>query len=395
MEPEAYVPTQLQREQENQRLPPCLFERKAMKVEACSVTNFKVFEHYELKFVHKTLDEISDRFCVLGDNGSGKTSLLQAIALTLGMATGRIHSVDRFDWIGFLPERYGRRGTPRIELTVRFSKEEIEATREISARWRDSMPQEFWSQRKYQEPGDSEIVQIRLEGSSLRWSSYAQLLQFRGRRNAIPLLQTGTVPRDLLAHLPDIFWFDQYRNLAATQAAPNDSDPTQGSGGNASFAIGVSRLRRYLNGWMLAEQGKHRYKYSYLTQLQEKFQRIFPDRHFAGVEQMPGVDSPTAEDFYFLISDGHSEYDIAEMSAGEQAVFSILYDFVRLHIDHSVVLIDEIDLNLHPPAAQLLVNELYRIGPHCQFIFTTHAHAVSAILNPEEIHRLPGGTPCL
>jgi hypothetical protein len=41
----------------------------------------------------------------------------------------------------------------------------------------------------------------------------------------------------------------------------------------------------------------------------------------------------------------HSD-DIVEMSAGEQSVFPIFYEFVRQQIAHSVVLIDEIDLNL-------------------------------------------------
>lgn len=366
-----------------------------MKIESCTIERFKLFDQYNLRFVNGSLDEVSDRFCVLGDNGSGKTSLLQAVALTLGMATGRIRSVSEFDWIGFLPERYTHGGMPRIELIVRFSQEEIEATREVGARWRDAMPQEFWRSRSYQLPGDSEVVRVWMEGTSLRWDSYAQLLQFRGRHYATQLLKTDPTVRDAFAHLPGIFWFDQYRNLAATQPVQDDTDITQGSGPKASFEVGVSRLRRYLSGWMLVEQQRGAYKQSYLSQLQEHFQRVFPDRQFAGVEQMPGVASPTAEDFYFLISDGRHEYDIAEMSAGEQSVFALLYDFVRLHIANSVILIDEIDLNLHPPAAQLLVRSLRRIGPDCQFIFTTHSDAVSAIISPEETHRLPGGVLCL
>lgn len=47
---------------------------------------------------------------------------------------------------------------------------------------------------------------------------------------------------------------------------------------------------------------------------------------------MPGVDSPTPEDYYFLISDGRRNYDIVEMSAGEQSVFPILYEFVRQQV---------------------------------------------------------------
>jgi predicted ATP-binding protein involved in virulence len=83
------------------------------------------------------------------------------------------------------------------------------------------------------------------------------------------------------------------------------------------------------------------------------------------------------------------------MSSGEQSVFPILYEFVRQQIAHSVVLIDEIDLNLHPPVAQLLVSQLPKIGPTCQFILTTHSEAVNNIIGEDETFRLPGGSLCL
>jgi predicted ATPase len=130
-------------------------------------------------------------------------------------------------------------------------------------------------------------------------------------------------------------------------------------------------------------------------QLANLYKRIFPERSFAGVEPMPGVDAPTADDFYFLLNDGHRDYDIVEMSAGEQAVFPVLYEFVRQQIAYSVVLIDEVDLNLHPPAAQLLLSQLPKIGPTCQFILTTHSETVSNLIGEDETFRLPGGALCL
>jgi predicted ATP-dependent endonuclease of OLD family len=96
-----------------------------------------------------------------------------------------------------------------------------------------------------------------------------------------------------------------------------------------------------------------------------------------------------------MINDGHRSYDLEEMSAGEQSVFPILYEFVRQQIKNCVVLIDEIDLNLHPPLAQALVSELPHLGPNCQFIYTTHSEAISAVVSPEQIYRLPGGRLCL
>ena len=80
---------------------------------------------------------------------------------------------------------------------------------------------------------------------------------------------------------------------------------------------------------------------------------------------------PSPSDYYFMLSDGNRTYDIEEMSPGEQSVFPMLYEFVRQRIRNSVVLIDEIDLNLHPPLAQSLLASLPRLGPNCQFVFTT------------------------
>lgn len=54
-----------------------------MKVESVSIQNFKLFDNLEISFKHATLQEVSKRFLVLGDNGTGKTTLLQAIALPL------------------------------------------------------------------------------------------------------------------------------------------------------------------------------------------------------------------------------------------------------------------------------------------------------------------------
>ena len=124
--------------------------------------------------------------------------------------------------------------------------------------------------------------------------------------------------------------------------------------------------------------------------LENLYKKVFPGRSFAGNEPMPGIDSPTPDDYYFLLNDGNHTYDLVEMSAGEQSVFPILYQFVRLQIAHSIVLIDEIDLNLHPPAAQTLVSQLPKIGPTCQFIITTHSEAVNGMIGDDETFRLPG-----
>ena len=113
---------------------------------------------------------------------------------------------------------------------------------------------------------------------------------------------------------------------------------------------GVAGLRQFLNSWKLAKLSNTSVKY--IEELEQLYRRIFPGHSFDYDElEFRGI-SPTPENTFFLLRDADNgkTYDVEEMSSGEQAVFPILYEFVRRRIRNSVVLIDEIDLNLHPPA---------------------------------------------
>jgi predicted ATPase len=366
-----------------------------MKVESIYIQNFKKLENLRVEFKNKILDEVSDRFLILGDNGSGKTTLLQAIALPLALVTGRIQKVSDFDWIGFLPGRYWRWGTPRIELEVSFEEEELEATREIARRWYDAQPEEFRHDRDFITPGNSREVKVILHGDYWKaGNTRAELAQFRGRYYAQSFINRGDQSvRNYFSQLPGIFWFDQFRNLGTPSQETGESNKELRS--ETSFDLGVGRLKQYLIELRRKQENGFTYAHDYLSQLENFYRKVFPDRYFWGLENRPSIDSPTEETTYFLLSDGHRTYDVVEMSAGEQSIFPILYEFVRQQISYSVVLIDEIDLNLHPPSAQLLVRQLLKIAPTCQFIVTTHSEAVSSVIGQSEIYRLSGGVLCL
>ena len=68
-----------------------------MKIESIHIENFKRFKDLEISFKNNILDEVIDRYLILGDNGTVKTTLLQAIALPLAFATGRIRDIHDFD----------------------------------------------------------------------------------------------------------------------------------------------------------------------------------------------------------------------------------------------------------------------------------------------------------
>jgi predicted ATP-binding protein involved in virulence len=83
------------------------------------------------------------------------------------------------------------------------------------------------------------------------------------------------------------------------------------------------------------------------------------------------------------------------MSSGEQAVFPLIFEFTRQNIAKSIVLIDELELHLHPPQQQALLSALRKLGPDCQFIISTHSPYLEKAIPEEEEIRLPGGRRCL
>jgi predicted ATP-binding protein involved in virulence len=102
-----------------------------------------------------------------------------------------------------------------------------------------------------------------------------------------------------------------------------------------------------------------------------------------------------AAGFHFILERAGREFDIAEMSSGEQALFPLVCDFVRLNMRKSVVLLDELELHLHPPEQQALLVALPRMAKDCQFIITTHSSFVEGSIPKEQETRLREGRLCL
>jgi len=364
-----------------------------MKVESISIQDFKLFENLKVTFKHQTLEEISDRFLVLGDNGMGKTTLLQAIALPLALATRKIPSVSDFDWIGFIPERFWKWGSPRIQLEVSFEDEEIEATHEVIEKWYQTQSQEFQSEHAFVKPSTFHATQLSLTGDYWKVGNNTkkERLQFQGRYYAQQLLWLDSGCNPPFSKLPGIFWFDQFRNVGSSEI--HGERLKKRKRGLMPFEVGVDQLRTHLIKWKnerVLDQST-----DYLTELETLYQKIFQGRTFDGIESQASLDSPTEKEVFFVLNDGHRTYDLAEMSAGEQSILPILYEFVRQKIGYAVVLIDEIDLNLHPPIAQFLVNQLFKISSTSQFILTSHSEAVNNVIDGDETWRLPGGSLCL
>ena len=365
-----------------------------MRIKSVHIENFK-----GIKDLHIDMEDYTglgrDLTCIVGDNGSGKTSALQAIALPLSMATRRIRYANEFDWHGFLSERMSSLGRTRIELVIDFEDDEVRLTNELFEKWYDSLPSDFRESRRIHPPSNTRQVTLWFEQNQLRSSEgIPGLHQFRGRYYVKSLAKSDPRLRENYSKLGDVFWFDQHRNLGSASARryiDHENGPI-----TESWKSGVENLREFLIGWWSYHTSPDKsYGKDYIPDLLSRFQKVFPGRQFVGTAPKQADSEQGLKDFYFLLQSEGRVYDLAEMSSGEQAIFPLIYEFVRLDIGNSIVLVDELELHLHATEQQRLLNSLPSLGPKNQFIITTHSqHVADAIPNEYEV-RLEGGVLCL
>ncbi len=366
-----------------------------MKIKSARIENFKAIQKLEIPF-EDGFGGLRDLTCLVGDNGSGKTTVLQAIALVLSLATRRTRFANEFDWHGFLAERVATRGTTRVAIEVLLDDDEIRLTTDLYRKWYDSLAPDWRATHKIVEPSEERQVTLVYEQNRLSSpQGHAGLHQFLGRYYVKALSKSEPGLREHFRELGDVFWFDQYGNLGSVSARRYD-DSDHNDERQEGWQAGVGQLRQYLVGWWGYHTSPNRSGgQDYIPELERRFSSVFKGRRFVGLAPRDQGGSRASDDFYFLLQSEDRIYDLAEMSSGEQAVFPLVYAFVRLGISKSIVLIDELELHLHPPEQQRLLSALPKIGPDCQYIVTTHApYLTDAIPNEQEV-RLEGGTRCL
>ncbi|MCI9845919.1 AAA family ATPase [Flavobacterium pectinovorum] len=99
---------------------------------------------------------------------------------------------------------------------------------------------------------------------------------------------------------------------------------------------------------------------------------------------------------HMLIDKGNLEFNLNQLSDGEKNLITLIGDIARrLSIanpesdnpleGNGIIMIDEVDLHLHPKWQQLMIPQLEKIFPNCQFIVSTHSPQVLNNVQPDNI----------
>lgn len=346
-----------------------------MKIKNLRLTNFRCFDSLNVQF-EKQLTVLAAL------NGGGKSTLLDAIAIGLGPFLTRLPKVK-----GISPKETDFRVLPGGERPP-YMRIELETYEGLS--W-DRITRRDKTQVVKDQKGLGDL------------NSYADSLVndfINGENPTFPvIIYYGTgrgvfdAPQRRTGFQKDFTISDSYRNALEAKA-------------NFKQFFGYFY---YLEDLERRAQKEHRnwdYQQPELAVIRESISRMMPDFKNPRSELRPlrflvdwEHESVVQQLRIEQLSDGYRTtlamvMDIAARMAGANPLAKNILD------SEGVVLIDEVDLHLHPKWQQTILPDLMRTFPRVQFIVSTHSPQVIStvewdsirVLTEGEVHYAPKGT---
>ena len=288
------------------------------------IESMELIDYMPIK--HLSISNLGNTIVIAGANGSGKTRLKDAIVQTL-------------------------QGSPLMDITIIATRDEEKEERyfngskiEIKKGVGNAVLKNYINSRKY---GAGRYVGslVQIDSSrSVQTLSYSKVDWLGGD------------PDDLES--PSNFYFNSFTNR--WQDFVNYIH--QKSAARDKKLAEAMKEKPELMGSVILEK--------YPDPLQ-KYKEIFTSILLGKVL----LDINPASPGVFRFSDqSGQELSFEALSSGEQEVIKVLFDVARKDIRHSVIIVDEPELHLHPTLTFKLIETLKSIGDHTnQFIFLTHS----------------------
>ena len=194
--------------------------------------------------------------------------------------------------------------------------------------------------------------------------------------------------------------------FSTNRAAPSERVPAKGAaaGGMSAALSGALSNRRGLHlaefeAWMRGREA--------LSAEQPAAKRVLAAFEIAVERFLPGyrnlrVGGESPRGGILLVDHDDTTLPVRSLSDGERGVLAMVLDLTRRLAQanpetedpaaeaEAVVLIDEIELHLHPEWQRRIVENLTKTFPKCQFIATTHSPQVIGEVPHDRIHIMSG-----
>jgi predicted ATPase len=402
-----------------------------MKLAKLQIENFRHLgsreKPFELNFTD-ALGRVRDFTLLVGPNASGKTTILDAIALALGRTVGM--AALRPD-LKLSPRILVRRGELNAKETcwLRFTNEEIKATRQIFqlAEVSEKVPDAnvvklTWTYPAPKEPSKSITTSntnfiTAVTGTQTSTALYWPLpwvefpvrvtntqppqdfgvihcqpeqgwVLLHGREQATRLLATGRADWSFFEKVGGVFTFDQERTGLGKTIPRQVWNIIHGTAEAAkeNEELRTTDPRTILIDLVLQDlvppigsKGKRAEEFRLI---QETYARICAPRRIVGAVR------DELGEFDIRFNDGENDYTYEGLSSGEKNVLLLLIRFLAERMHQSIVMIDELELNQHSLWQRALVHMVPRMGEGNQIIATTHSPYLRGAIAPQAVIEL-------
>lgn len=355
-----------------------------MRLRKVRIENFRAIRQSEIRFAD-ALGTIRPVTVLAGPNGSGKTSVLfaivQALRGVMGYRTSDVPEPEELDIHRPLSDGGLSRTPPLIsvDLDLEFSDEERKAIREVMAEMspQDALPelpsgriQAVW---KYP-PRRFSNGTLEPDWFLNRTSPRDAIPWFYGRKNAIAGWRSRKLSnRSLLDRVGGIYLFPQDRSLRSRvmgeSVVEGEAVPT-GTERKNRDASSVWGVLEYLSSYSRGERPEPlKPEEDWEQRIRTNFNRICAPKEYLGF--MYKSDDPLGAPYF---KDNGSTYPLSMAASGEQVIIEYLARLTYPSpMNHSIILIDEPEIHLHPAWIRQLYLALPKIGIGNQYIVTTHS----------------------
>jgi predicted ATP-dependent endonuclease of OLD family len=349
-----------------------------MKLHSLEIKNFRAIEDISLDFTD-LIGRPRPINLIVGPNGSGKTSILDAIHVVVKVFENPQNPELR-EGLEYNVQQLVRGRANIAEITFEYSieKDEAEAIDDVYSSLKlpqnvnlsESVPPLespakviwYYPSRKPNNLCDYEI----LPRNSIR------VLGARGR--AYQAISQNRQTSQIFDRIGGVCYLDQRRTVRLFKSFNKQNIEDKNAHSDVLSWL-IEYYRKHLT-WK-----KEKYGESYWHRVQRLFNKICFPSELIGLES--GPDSDTV-----ILKRKGIEYDLLQMSSGEHQILRILVGLAADTAKNSIVLIDEVELHLHPAWQKRLIQILREDDSNNQYIFTTHSPTVAEIFYDSEIINL-------
>ena len=368
-----------------------------MKVETLKLANVRAIETAEFRFK-------PDFNLVVGVNGVGKSTVLDALRICMSRVLPPV-TESRTKAMSFdVKDIRGVSPFLDAELCLSVGAEEFSFTRR---QWREEFPADDHEniEKLRRELLDSERLGDR------RRTLLRQLDDTQGVSHTntfMPSKASLQAACNAATSTPNCIFFSTTRSAVSHARARSQSPGGKATAYHDALGSRPLYVAQFAE-WMRAqevlarEQPQAEHHLRVLRDTVSQFLPAYENLRFARAETTIFGEPATLNLRRLQIDHCGSALDVDWLSDGERGVLALVLDLARrlsqanpalddpLKGGEAIVLIDEIDLHLHPQWQRQIVHKLTETFPRCQFIATTHSPQVIGEVEHDRIHIMADG----